>query len=209
LAWAGDLVLGLPHTDAFTRWASGVRRHRATRACASASVPATACVPSEAIGRRRHYGRTRHGRARSSPRGTDFVCGPRRLDPIEPPLLRFGSPSARAGRDALSGAGIQNPCRPPDDPASAFVIPSTRAAPADQLDGSCALAVLRLRRSKAASLDLADDSGWFTLFVLAATCCGGSMSFSRPVVFRSFVRARSGGTGDRAHDDPTIRAPPL
>jgi hypothetical protein len=39
----------------------------------------------------------------------------------------------------------------------------------DQLDESFALAVFRHRRSKAASLDLADVPDWFTLFVLAAS----------------------------------------
>jgi hypothetical protein len=48
------------------------------------------------------------------------------------------------------------------------VLDSRRPAPqqVDQPNGSFALAVFRHRRSKAASLDLADDSGWFTLFVL-------------------------------------------
>ena len=68
------------------------------------------------------------------------------------------------------------------------VLDSRRPAPrqVDQLDGSFALAVFRHRRSKAASLDLADDSGWFTLFVLATPL--RSLGCDCPVVITSFWR---------------------
>jgi hypothetical protein len=56
LAWAADLTLGQPPADAFTRSRVFRRRHRATRACASASVARDRRSLPNQSDPRRHYG---------------------------------------------------------------------------------------------------------------------------------------------------------
>jgi hypothetical protein len=131
LAWAGDLILGLPPADASPVFASTLRRHRATLACASASAPATACIhPNQSAdagttGRPVTAGldlrRPSHGHAWAN-LSLGAVCDePACFDRTT--SREVWSPSAHTGRDALSGVGIVIPGRPPDDPASAFWIP--------------------------------------------------------------------------------------
>lgn len=121
------------------------RRHRATRTCASASSPATAWViPNQSETQAPRADPSPPARSSSTHRLTPLRVTPEgscvgaddveRLAFDRAPLMRFLSPSAHAGRDALIRGGSYDSsrvrldrCRPRINPASVFSWSWTRA----------------------------------------------------------------------------------
>jgi len=133
LACAGGLALGLPPAALFTRlrsWAASCSHQTCASACSPAFVRSAEPIGHDFPGALRGRIRSRRSDSRSVRRAKLCRAAARTLRRCNrTPLLRFLSPSALAGRDALSGAA-----KPPDDPASTLLTGLRPARPRIPMD---------------------------------------------------------------------------